>query len=113
MLEKGRDASDVQAEASRRASRSVNAAGEERVVLLPRTHTSRTRHRGNPQIQAHHAHVQAPGKHGPVAPVDLIPSRIGHYCVQTPPEKTKETSIIHRGGVRELAVAVIGGWSGD
>lgn len=29
----------------------------------------------------------------------FIPPRIGQYCAQAPPEKTKETSIIHRGGV--------------
>lgn len=43
MFEEGGDASDVQAQASRSASRSVNAAGEERVVLLPRAHAPRAR----------------------------------------------------------------------
>lgn len=43
VLEKSRDASDVQAEASRGASCSVNTGSEERVVLLPRRHTSRAR----------------------------------------------------------------------
>ena len=43
VLEESGDAGDVQAEASRGASRSVNAGSEERVVLLPRAHTSRAR----------------------------------------------------------------------
>lgn len=41
VFEEGGDASDVQAEASRGASRAVNAAGEERLVLLPRAHAPR------------------------------------------------------------------------
>lgn len=41
VFEEGGDASDVQAEASRGASRSVNTAGEERLVLLPRAHAPR------------------------------------------------------------------------
>lgn len=41
VLKKSGDASDVQAEASRSASCSVNTGSEERVVLLPRGHTSR------------------------------------------------------------------------
>lgn len=41
VLEESRDASDVQTEASRGASRSVNAGSEERVVLLLRAHASR------------------------------------------------------------------------
>lgn len=64
VLEKGRDASDVQAEASRGASRSVNAGSEEGVVLLPRGHAPRAHQRRNPHTQGH-AHVQAPAKHGP------------------------------------------------
>lgn len=43
VLEKSRDTSDVQTEASRGASCSVNTGSEERVVLLPRGHTSRAR----------------------------------------------------------------------
>lgn len=41
VFEEGGDASDVQAEAARGASRSVNTAGEERLVLLPRAHAPR------------------------------------------------------------------------
>lgn len=41
VFEEGGDARDVQAEASRGASRSVNTAGEERLVLLPRAHAPR------------------------------------------------------------------------
>lgn len=33
------------------------------------------------------------------AVVYLIPARIGQHCAQAPQKETKETSIIHRGGV--------------
>ena len=91
VLEESRDASDVQTEASRGASCSVNTASEERVVLLPRAHTSRAQQRRNPQTQAH-THAQAPGKHAPAA-VYLIPPRIGQYCVRAPPEKLKKLQL--------------------
>lgn len=99
MLEKGGDASDVQTEAPRSASRSVNAAGEERLVLLPPGRApGAARQRCNPQTQGR-AHGQAPGKHGPQRLWLLIPPRIVQHCAQAAPGETKETSIMRRGGV--------------
>lgn len=112
VLEEGGDASDVQTEASRRASRSVNTGGEERVVLLPGAHApGAQQQRRNPQAHGR-AHAHAPGKHGspaclPVclAACVLLPScpfyprhRSGQILRAGSAGETKETSIIHWGG---------------
>lgn len=111
MLEEGRDARDVQAEAPRGASRAVHAAGKEGVILLPRAgDPSRTRHGRNPQQQGHTRCVQAPGKHhhhsyAPAASARarvsmcvcerLIesPARLGQTLSSAPPEKLKKLQL--------------------
>lgn len=100
MLEERRDARDVQAEAPRGAPRAVNAGSEERVVLLPRGHTSRARQRRNPQTQAR-AQLQASGKHRPAAGF-LIPPRSGRHCSQAPPKKLKKLQLYRGGGATGL-----------
>lgn len=99
MLEEGRDASDVQTEASRGASRSVNAGSEERVVLLPGAHAPGAQQRRNPQTQRR-AHAQAPGKHGPrVRSLPVFYPATGRTILRAGSTgETKETSIIHWGG---------------
>lgn len=98
VLEEGRDAGDVQAETSRGASRSVNAAGEERVLLLLRRHARRARQRRNPQTQAH-ARAQPPTEHGPRRCV-FNPSADRTTLRAASTGETTETSIIRWGGAR-------------
>lgn len=97
VLEESRDASDVQTETSRGASRSVNTGCEERVVLLLCAHAPRAQQRCNPQTQGH-AHAHAPGKHGP-ALVSFYPTTDRTILRAGSAGETKETSIMHWGGV--------------